>query len=87
MDFVRQGMRGAQPRFSDRNGEPRGGLMHKADNLDLTAHPDAMLIADAPALLDALEAFVSACENEDVGDLVDAETTARALLRKHGRLS
>ena len=53
MDFVRQGMNGAQPRFSDRNGEPRGGLMHKAEDLDLATHPDATLIAAAPDLLEA----------------------------------
>lgn len=56
MDFVRRGMNGAQPRFSDRKGDRRGGLMHKAETLDLAAHPDARLIAAAPALLAACRA-------------------------------
>lgn len=48
MDFVRKGMSGAQPRFAVRNEKDRGGLMHKADELDLAKHPDAVLIQNAP---------------------------------------
>jgi hypothetical protein len=54
MDFVRRGMQGAQPRFSDRGDAPLGGIMEKADDLDLTNHPDARLIAKAPDLEAAL---------------------------------
>lgn len=53
MDFTRLGMHGAQPRFSDRNGQALGGIMHKAEDLNLNAHPDARLIAAAPDLLEA----------------------------------
>jgi hypothetical protein len=56
MDFVRAGMDEAQPRFSDRNGEEVGGIMYKGSDLDLTTHPDAVLIARAPELADALRA-------------------------------
>jgi len=52
MDFVRLGMQSAQPRFSDRNGEPRGGIMIEATELDLDHHPDARLIAAAPTMYD-----------------------------------
>jgi len=51
MDFVRQGMQSAQPRFSDRCGQPLGGVMIDAMRLDLDTHPDAQLIAAAPELL------------------------------------
>jgi hypothetical protein len=64
MDFVRAGMNGAQPRFSDRNGKDVGGLMHRASDLDLTAHPDARLIARAPELVDALR-----CARERIAEL------------------
>lgn len=51
MDFVRQGMQSAQPRFSNRCGQPLGGVMIDAVKLDLDTHPDAQLIAAAPELL------------------------------------
>lgn len=53
MDFGRLGMQGGQPRFSDRVNadETEGGCMVDADELDLTQHPDARLIAAAPELL------------------------------------
>ena len=56
MDFVRWGMDRAQPRFSDRDGSRKGGLMHKASLIDVSAHPDARLIAAAPDMLEALRA-------------------------------
>lgn len=58
MDFVRHGMRGAQPRFAKWEGVERGrmgGIMHKATELvPLDMHPDASLIAAAPDLLASL---------------------------------
>lgn len=53
MDFVRKGMQGAQPRFSDRGDQPLGGVMINADELELEDNPDARLIAAAPELLKA----------------------------------
>lgn len=61
MDFVRQGMAGAQPRFAVWDGEQRerhGGLMYKSSEIDLDAHPDARLIEAAPLLLEALKDLV-----------------------------
>lgn len=62
MDFVRDGMQGAAPRFSDwagrSDGEPRerfGGLMRPLS--ELGGHADARLIAAAPDLAEALEAL------------------------------
>lgn len=63
MDFVRQGMQGAQPRFSDRNGKALGGRMIDARNLDLNTHPDARLIAAAPELLETCKMAYSAIES------------------------
>ncbi len=55
MDFTRFGTRSAQPRFSDRAGQPLGGIMINAKDLDLDTHPDAQFIAhareDVPALI------------------------------------
>lgn len=44
MDFVRMGMHGAQPRFSDRGNQPLGGVMMDGKDVDLDNHPDARLI-------------------------------------------
>ena len=54
MDFVRQGMQGAQPRFSDRGDRPLGGIMHPASEIDLDKNPDARLIAMSPRLREKL---------------------------------
>jgi hypothetical protein len=54
MGFARQGMRGAQPRFSlwgDGPRERRGGIMHDFIEAGGDEHPDARLIAAAPDLL------------------------------------
>ena len=56
MDFVRQGMSSAQPRFARWEGKERGrmgGVMVPAEQMDLDRHPDAKLIAAAPDLLEA----------------------------------
>ena len=58
MDFARHGMQGGQPRFATWKNDERenmGGLMKPAAELDVPMHPDAALIAAAPALLDALK--------------------------------
>lgn len=51
MDFVRQGMQGAQPRFIHRN--TGAGIMRPVSEMGAgwAAHPDARLIAAAPDLL------------------------------------
>ena len=51
MDFVRKGTQGACPRFSDRNGERRGGIMHPHDMTMIEHHPDARAIAAVPKML------------------------------------
>lgn len=74
MDFVRQGMCGAQPRFSDRNGERRGGLMHRTADRNINEFPDARLIAAAPDLLEAAKrvaAFALSWEPLTSGDIAD----------------
>lgn len=63
MDFVRQGMNGAQPRFAVRKGDERenmGGLMVKGCEMKLADHPDARLIAAAPELLAMLKVALNA---------------------------
>lgn len=58
MDFVRKGMQRAQPRFSDRGNERRGGIMYAADEIgNLYTNPDAAYIAAAnpAAVLELLD--------------------------------
>jgi hypothetical protein len=74
MDFTRMGMQGGQPRFSDRNGEPRGGVMVNADQLDLSANPDACLIAAAPQLYEELKHAVETLEGIMGATDVDSES-------------
>jgi len=63
MDFVRLGMHGAQPRFSDRGDAPLGGIMRTIDEIgDVMTNPDARLITAAPELLYACETAASALE-------------------------
>src|SRR5579864_4501595 len=55
MDFVRQGMTSAQPRFAIRE-ENMGGRMVKFEEWgDLDKSPDARLISAAPDLFEACE--------------------------------
>ncbi len=69
MDFVRRGMQGAQPRFSDRGDRPLGGIMHNADEIDLAQNPDARLIAAAPKLLEACQAAYADLEQYEDTDI------------------
>ena len=80
---------------------PAGGLVllrgdgHTQQPLQVVPAADAELMADAPALLDALEALCSVrCrpypdefmdDTDDYGAALDAWETSHALLRKHGR--
>jgi hypothetical protein len=73
MDFVRRGMQGAQPRFSDRGDAPLGGILHKAEELDLSTHPDALLIAKAPDLEAALIRLERAASMNRCWDVYDHE--------------
>lgn len=59
MDFTRLGMQKAQPRFSNRNGLPLGGIMIEATKLDLDHHPDACLITAAPDLLESCKELLA----------------------------
>ena len=66
MDFVRWGMGGAIPRFRDdvnkmnimrparEHAQPVAGREHHANWFQFINHPDALLIAAAPDLLEAL---------------------------------
>jgi len=68
MDFVRRGTQGAQPRFSDRGNAPLGGIMHKAEEIDLNKNPDSVFIARSraavPALVEEVEKLRAALETE-----------------------
>lgn len=58
MDFVRKGMNAAQPRFAVWDGDERanmGGIMVAADKMNVSEHPDALLLKAAPDLLAACE--------------------------------
>lgn len=77
MDFARWGMSGATPRFNcDGNmaraecfAETIPGRAHHADWCQSLAHPDARLIAAAPALADALRTIADLYEQtlKDLG--------------------
>lgn len=86
MDFARRGMTGAQPRFAVWEGEERerlGGLMRKAEALDLEAHPDARLIASAPDLLEALKDLLQAVATDQlIPESVSYMRQARAAVAK-----
>lgn len=78
MDFVRQGVRGAQPRFGIRRSEKdRGGLLAPADKIDLASHPDARLIESAPVMLDALKSALAIIGERNHDTLASAEATIR----------
>lgn len=66
MDFVRQGMRNAAPRFAIRWREDIGGILEPATLDEIESFPDARLIAAAPDLLAACEAMLSAMKNHRV---------------------
>ena len=93
MDFVRLGMRNAQPRF------PNGMFMEKAqtmgvpevpyrDNIVAINHPNAHLIAAAPDLLDALVGLLDWLDTEnephenDLDRLEAADAAARVAIKK-----
>lgn len=86
MDQARLGMSGAQPRFSVWKGHERGregGIMRKASELDLVAHPDACLIAAAPTLLSALVDLLKLIETDQlVPESVSYMKEARAAVAK-----
>jgi hypothetical protein len=94
MDFVRRGRQGAQPRFSDRGDAPLGGILHKAEDIDLSQNPDARLIQYAPDLLESCKKMVEAFENAEmnfpgeyedfitIDNMQDALDQARAALAK-----
>lgn len=66
MDFARQGMQAAEPRFAHwdgiTEGEPRGrrgGILKGEPEGHAGVHPDARLIASAPDLLAAANAVLA----------------------------
>jgi hypothetical protein len=87
MQAVRCGMQGGTLRFADWGGGERGrrgGVMRQAAEHcrdGVLMHPDALLIAAAPDLLDALERLL---ESGDVRDAADAGALkqARAAIAK-----
>lgn len=69
MDFVRMGMQGAQPRFSDRGDQPLGGVMRTIEEIgNVLDNPDARLIAAAPDLLAALKLCLPLVQNDIYSD-------------------
>ena len=65
MDFVRKGMSFACPRFSDRNGESRGGIMHPHDMTTIDHNPDARAIAAVPKLIAEVKALRARVAEKD----------------------
>lgn len=72
MGFARKGMQGATPRFSQWEGQRgcmnSGWMRDAADFIvdGVLSHPDALLIAAAPDLLEALQAVVSVADRATV---------------------
>lgn len=81
MDFGRMGMQSAQPRFSDRGDKPLGGVMIDARELDLDKHPDAVLIAAAPNLLEVIKMTLVELEAQGYGNNTATEINTMARLR------
>lgn len=88
MDFARLGMRHAQPRFSDRNGDRKGGRMIDAATMGdgLFDHADARVIEAAPELLELVYhvATMGAAHALNTGDdfLAAAARAANGLLAR-----
>lgn len=73
MDFERSGMNGAAPRFSNRGGTTKGGIMRSLELEDIQNHPDAKLIAASPGLLEACrKARTCASIDSNVRAVIDA---------------
>lgn len=71
MDFAREGMQGAGPRFAEWDGvdrERQGGLMNSYHKKDPGEHPDARLIAAAPDLLEACKEAEEVIKTQNDGD-------------------
>ena len=62
MDAVRRGFDGARLRFAHRSTVDQGGILHELDLEEIQRHPDARLIAQAPALLRRLQQLVDAVD-------------------------
>ena len=61
MDFIRMGFNGGTFRLATWTGNERenmGGIMRPAHELDMTTHPDALVMKASPDLLAACEAFL-----------------------------
>lgn len=86
MDFVRNGLQSAVPRFAIWKGEERermGGLMKRADEIDLSQHPDARLIKAAPDLLAACEALIRATREPEMQSIGFDEEPSYATAEDH----
>lgn len=89
MDFARKGMQRAEPRFAVWQGVERerlGGIMHGVTELiekegDLV-HPDALLIAAAPDLHEALNAAFSELHDQWHPYMSREEFDGHPLIRK-----
>lgn len=85
MGFVRKGMRGAQPTLSlwgDGERGRRGGIMHDFLEAGGADHPDARLIAAAPALLEAIRRVEKDWVHFDGETFEDGEMVAMDMVRK-----